>query len=130
MFFGFALGKAITTLLLAKVFGFGISLTTLDIAACEADAKTSAGAPCLICSARVADPANEIVTFVPGFANSNLLEISVNVWVRLAAAKTVISVSEFDAGVCVALSVLIVQLVIANTHIVSATIFLTNTACN
>jgi hypothetical protein len=78
----------------------------------------------------VADPANEIVTLTPGFANSKLLEIFVKVWVRLAAAKTTISVSALGVKLCVALSVLAEQLVSVSTLAVSATTFLTITSSN
>ena len=105
-------------------------MTTLNIAELEADAKTSTGAPCLICSARVADPANEIVTLTPGFADSNLLEISVKVWVRLAAAKTMISVSAVGAMLCVALSALAEHPLSASAIAVSTAIFLASTSFN
>ncbi len=54
-----------------------------------AEAKTSAGAPELICSASAELAAKLKVTFVPGLADSNCLPSSVNVSVSEAAANTV-----------------------------------------
>src|SRR3954454_16517274 len=58
--------------------------------ASSADAKTSAGAPWLICVARVEEEAKLNFTDAPGLADSNALPISVNAPVRDAAANTVI----------------------------------------
>jgi hypothetical protein len=55
-----------------------------------AEAKTSAGAPEVICCARAELPAYEKVTFVPGLAASKSLPIWVKDSVSEAAASTVI----------------------------------------
>ena len=61
MFAGFALGTITTSLFRVKTTGFEQSLASLS---CRgrvmfAEAKTSAGAPCLICAARAFEPPKE-----------------------------------------------------------------------
>jgi hypothetical protein len=56
----------------------------------SADAKTSAGAPLVICVARVFDPAKLYVTVTFGLAASNFVFISPNAAVSEAAPKTLI----------------------------------------
>src|SRR5690606_27359702 len=63
---------------------------TVCIATGSAAANTSAGAPSLICCARVELPAKLKVTVAPSYSASNRSPSSVNTSVREAAAKTVI----------------------------------------
>ena len=63
--------------------------TTCCMFFCEADAKTSAGAPCVICWARVELAPKLKVTVVPGFAAWNALPIAAKDSFRDAAASTV-----------------------------------------
>src|SRR5262245_34157424 len=105
----FAMGTITTRRLRAKVLGASAAtcsdLTTTSICAWLADAKTSAGAPLVICADRSCDPAKLNVTFVPGLADSKFLPTSVNDSVRDAAAKTISSVVPEAAGAVVAAAV-------------------------
>ena len=77
-----------TTLFLAKVCGVLTRVLTFCILFVSADAKTSAGAPFVICVARVFDPAKLYVTVMFGLAASNFVFISPNAAVSEAAPKT------------------------------------------
>ena len=88
---GLSGGTAISMTFLANTFGSEAppSETTWSMFFWLAEAKTSAGAPELICVASAELAAKLKVTFVPGWAASNCSPSSVNVSVRDAAAKTV-----------------------------------------
>src|SRR5690349_12241996 len=85
---GLPFGTAISRVLLTKLVGVPLSFTSPMFFG-AAEAKTSAGAPSLICLASAELPAKLKVTFVPGCAASKSLPSWVNVPVSDAAANTV-----------------------------------------
>src|SRR5689334_22979211 len=87
-------GTAISSVLDAKLTG-AVAVSESPVALAmffvSAEAKTSAGAPCWSWATRSDDPAKLKVTFVPGCAFSKSSPIWVKVFLREAAANTVIS---------------------------------------
>src|SRR6476661_8687141 len=85
-------GTAISRTFVAKLLAvpsMSFASESLVIFFVSAEAKTSAGAPWLICVTRSEDPAKFSVILVPGFFASKSLASLVKVALREAAAKTV-----------------------------------------
>ena len=89
---GFPGGTTMVRVLVAKFLASPSTRSSplsLSMFRVSAEAKTSAGAPCVICVTRSAEPAKLRVTSDPGLAASNFPAMSVKAVLRDAAAKTV-----------------------------------------
>ena len=100
-------GTAISSTFVAKSTGASASTSPPSVSLAmffsSAEAKTSTGAPSVICVTRSEDPAKFSAMSTSGLAFSNSAASSVNVAVSDAAAKTVIEPLRSDAAVLVAL---------------------------
>ena len=89
---GFPGGTTMVSVFVAKLPGSPATRSSplsLSMFRVSAEAKTSAGAPWVICVTRSAEPAKLRVTSVPGLAASNFPAMSVKAVLSDAAAKTV-----------------------------------------
>jgi hypothetical protein len=91
--FGFPGATMIDSRFVAKFTGadpFKTGVVNLSMFAVSADANRSAGAPSIICFAKVDDASKLNVTFTPGFFFVNAAPTSLNAVVKDDAANTVI----------------------------------------
>src|SRR6478752_1399651 len=98
-------GTAISRTFVAKLAGapsISSASVSLVMFLVSAEAKTSAGAPWVICVARSEDPAKFSVILVPGFLASKSLAILVKVAFSEAAAKTVAAPESFGVSLALA----------------------------
>jgi len=90
MCFGLPGATAISSLFLAKVTGVPTkpAFTSLRMLVVSADAKTSAGAPCVIWATRALEPAKSYVNARLGLAATSVFFAALNALVSDAAANT------------------------------------------
>src|SRR5665811_1670228 len=99
---GFPFGTMIVRVLVANRLGvpdMRFAAVALSMFARSADAKTSAGAPCLNWSTRFDEPSNENFTVTPGWEASKVLPRLAYVSLRDDAANTTSSLLEAAVGV-------------------------------